>query len=76
MDFLPTCSKKYCARFSMTGTAMEIPRKVTFDNATHQLSMFDSDDNTNWHILANAVTILVSDVLVMALDPSTETAPL
>lgn len=60
----------------MTGTAMEIQRKVTFDNATHQLSMFDSDDNTNWHILANAVTILVSDVLAVALDPSTEAASL
>ena len=55
---------------------MEIPRKVTFDHATHQLSMFDSDDNTNWHILANAVTILVSDLIAVALDPLTDAAPL
>ena len=60
----------------MTGTAMEIPRKVTFDNTTHQLSMFDSDDNNNWHILANAVTILVSDLIAVVLDPSTEAAAL
>lgn len=38
--------------------------------------MFDSDDNTNWHILANAVTILVSDVIAVALDPLVESAPL
>jgi len=55
---------------------MEIPRKVTFDHATHQLSMFDSDDNTNWHILANAVTILVSDLIAVAFDPLTDAAPL
>ena len=55
---------------------MEIPRKVTFDNTTHQLSMFDSDDNNNWHILANAVTILVSDLIAVVLDPSTEAAAL
>lgn len=43
---------------------------------THELSMFDSDDNINWHILANSVTILVSDVLAVVLDPTLKEAPL
>jgi len=60
----------------MTGSAMEMPRKITFDNTTHQLSMFDSDDNTNWHILANTITILVSEVIAVTLDPLTDGAPL
>lgn len=38
--------------------------------------MFDSDDNINWHILANSVTILVSDVLAVVLEPKLEGAPL
>lgn len=38
--------------------------------------MFDSNDTRNWQILGYTVTILVSDVIAVLMDPSNKGAPL
>lgn len=38
--------------------------------------MFDSTEIKNWSILANSITLMVSDILATILDPSVRGAPL
>jgi hypothetical protein len=43
---------------------------------TENLRMFDSNEIRNWSILANSVTLMVTDVIAVILDPSIRGAPL
>ncbi len=78
-DLLPTCSPKYCQIFAIQDEFQKrakLGSKETFDKMTENLRMFDSNDMRNWQILGYTVTIMVSDVLTVLMDPANKGAPL
>lgn len=71
MEVLPTCSQKYCKLFAFEHIkgSYSAQQLITFDKITENIRTFDSKDVQNWLILANSVTLLVSDVISTILDP-------
>jgi hypothetical protein len=78
MELLPTCSQKYCKIFEkeFVSRSSNSQTLLTFDIVTENLHMFDSTEMSNWSILANAITLMISDVIAVILDPSVKGAPI
>ena len=76
LELMPNYSRKYCKIFEKEFVELSSHPIITFDQVTENLRMFDSNDIRNWSILASSVTLMVTDVIAVILDPSICGAPL